>query len=333
MQGLEMRATADSSWLASGWALLRWFSMLLLGIALLLCLAGPRALAMVQVQPQAQPTQTQTAPTRAAVVPNPQPAARPATAAESKHTAGGPHEGIQVHGHWVIEVRNPNGTLSARREFENAIQSNGIAYLASLLAGSSSSGGFAILLNGATTTFMTSSILSFSEAGPCLPMPIPPNGTLSTGGPASGTTCLITTPPPSSGLSMSYLSDFCYLIQESVSGSIPTGPEASPCSTNLVVSAPSLGSGAQGSPAAVQLQGSILATSSSAGSVNDVETVFTACDTSTAPAGCLTNTNRAAIKLVSIFTERTLDGLNGDPVSVPYSPGQTINVSVTISFQ
>jgi hypothetical protein len=29
-------------------------------------------------------------------------------------------QGIQVHGHWVMEVRNPDGTLATRREFENA---------------------------------------------------------------------------------------------------------------------------------------------------------------------------------------------------------------------
>ena len=34
--------------------------------------------------------------------------------------AKGPQEGIKVHGHWVIEVRNPDGTVATRREFENA---------------------------------------------------------------------------------------------------------------------------------------------------------------------------------------------------------------------
>jgi hypothetical protein len=33
----------------------------------------------------------------------------------------GPSEGIQVHGHWVIEVRERNGTLVTRRAFENAL--------------------------------------------------------------------------------------------------------------------------------------------------------------------------------------------------------------------
>src|SRR5262245_56145523 len=34
--------------------------------------------------------------------------------------APGPQVGIEAHGHWTIEIRNPNGTLAERREFENA---------------------------------------------------------------------------------------------------------------------------------------------------------------------------------------------------------------------
>ena len=34
--------------------------------------------------------------------------------------SGGPQEGIKVHGHWVVEISNPDGTLADRREFENA---------------------------------------------------------------------------------------------------------------------------------------------------------------------------------------------------------------------
>ena len=37
--------------------------------------------------------------------------------------AGGPSEGIKVHGNWVIEVRNPDGALVTRREFQNALNS------------------------------------------------------------------------------------------------------------------------------------------------------------------------------------------------------------------
>lgn len=30
-------------------------------------------------------------------------------------------DGIKVHGHWAIDVRNPDGTLSSHNEFENAL--------------------------------------------------------------------------------------------------------------------------------------------------------------------------------------------------------------------
>ena len=52
---------------------------------------------------------------------------------------GGPHEGIQVHGHWTIEVRNSDGTLAEKREFENAYAGN--TFLAGMLARKNSVGG------------------------------------------------------------------------------------------------------------------------------------------------------------------------------------------------
>jgi hypothetical protein len=41
--------------------------------------------------------------------------------AAERDTTGGPHEGIKVHGHWTIEVRNPDGALVTHREFENSL--------------------------------------------------------------------------------------------------------------------------------------------------------------------------------------------------------------------
>jgi hypothetical protein len=35
--------------------------------------------------------------------------------------SGEPQEGIKVHGHWVIEILNSDGTLASRSEFENAL--------------------------------------------------------------------------------------------------------------------------------------------------------------------------------------------------------------------
>lgn len=53
---------------------------------------------------------------------------------ERKSSGGGLMQGIKVHGHWTIEVRNPDGTLVTHREFENSLrQSTGSPLLANLL--------------------------------------------------------------------------------------------------------------------------------------------------------------------------------------------------------
>ena len=58
------------------------------------------------------------------------------SAEASEPGRGGPSEGIKVHGRWTIEVKNPNGTLDARHEIENALITTlggGRALLAGLL--------------------------------------------------------------------------------------------------------------------------------------------------------------------------------------------------------
>ncbi len=48
--------------------------------------------------------------------------------------AAGPREGIKVHGHWIVEVKNPDGTRAQYREFENALLPQGGEALSSILA-------------------------------------------------------------------------------------------------------------------------------------------------------------------------------------------------------
>ncbi len=48
---------------------------------------------------------------------------------------GSVHQGLRVHGHWVINVRNPDGTLVQHREFENSLQIGGQGFLVGLLSG------------------------------------------------------------------------------------------------------------------------------------------------------------------------------------------------------
>jgi len=55
-------------------------------------------------------------------------------------SSGGPNEAIQVHGHWNIEVINPDGTLANRQEFDNTLVDMGKSVLESLLVGENSAG-------------------------------------------------------------------------------------------------------------------------------------------------------------------------------------------------
>jgi hypothetical protein len=71
------------------------------------------------------------------------PAAKPAgEEQEESQKPGKPGgEGIKVHGHWVMEVKNPDGTVAERREFNNSLVTldgdsiSGDQLLAGLLSG------------------------------------------------------------------------------------------------------------------------------------------------------------------------------------------------------
>jgi hypothetical protein len=47
----------------------------------------------------------------------------------------GNHVGVEMHGHWVIDVKNPDGSIAEHRDFENTIQNEGAEFLVGLLAG------------------------------------------------------------------------------------------------------------------------------------------------------------------------------------------------------
>jgi len=73
----------------------------------------------------------------------------------AKPKPGGKSEGIKVHGHWVLEVRNADGTLASRREFENALLAGGnvgSGMLATVLSGGASVGGWLVQLTFGTFT-------------------------------------------------------------------------------------------------------------------------------------------------------------------------------------
>jgi hypothetical protein len=72
-----------------------------------------------------------------------------ARAAGTESSGDVPSEGIKVHGAWAIDVRNPDGSLVDRYKFENALTAAGGSKLTEFLAGDSSVGRWAILVDSA----------------------------------------------------------------------------------------------------------------------------------------------------------------------------------------
>lgn len=72
--------------------------------------------------------------------------ARPAAERESENR-GAPHEGIKVHGHWIIDVKTPDGKLVSHHEFENSLQDGGRKLLTLALARKLSLGTWDIVLS------------------------------------------------------------------------------------------------------------------------------------------------------------------------------------------
>jgi hypothetical protein len=78
-------------------------------------------------------------------------AAQPAGKKSEAEAPGKSLDGtIKVHGHWVINVRNPDGTLAGHRDFENSlvILDGGDAFLIGLLGGLYVPGDFMIAIAG-----------------------------------------------------------------------------------------------------------------------------------------------------------------------------------------
>ena len=47
----------------------------------------------------------------------------------------GPQESMGIHGHWTVTVRNANGTIASRHEFENSITNQGKGFVLGLIIG------------------------------------------------------------------------------------------------------------------------------------------------------------------------------------------------------
>ena len=58
--------------------------------------------------------------------------------------AAGINQGMKMHGHWTIDIKNPDGSLAQHHEFENSIQYDGQNYLVGLLSGYATPGAMGI---------------------------------------------------------------------------------------------------------------------------------------------------------------------------------------------
>jgi hypothetical protein len=96
-------------------------------------------------------------------------------------------------------------------------------------------------------------------------------------------------------------------------------PNTDSCSTNLTVTV------ANGR---LTLAGSAVIPPSFGSNVTSVLTFVQTCNPTSTPQACPSTSAVTGY----VFTLRSLDGLNGDPATVPVSPGQTAAVTVTISF-
>ncbi len=62
------------------------------------------------------------------------------------------HQGVTLHGHWVIDVKNPDGTLAQHRDFENALETDGQGFLVGLMSGYLVPGDYMIIIGAASGT-------------------------------------------------------------------------------------------------------------------------------------------------------------------------------------
>ena len=105
--------------------------------------------------------------------------AGPIDGAASTASDSGLDEGIQVHGDWVIEVRNADGSVAERREFQNAFIGNAANYLDLVLARNASVGEWGLTIIGGGIC-VASTFCFISEVGGTHSWGTPPEATFAT---------------------------------------------------------------------------------------------------------------------------------------------------------
>ncbi len=255
--------------------------------------------------------------------PTPTPTLKPVAAAPALPARPpGMSANVHVHGHWTIVVRNKDGSVAARREFENSLQFAGSALLPIVLGGYGTPGNWTILLSGASNT----------DPGPC----------------SISSTAV---PGPNGGIPMY---NACWISTASICS---LGGLLNNCSPGLAVSL--INSGSFGFNSSIydyvnlQLTGLATMTEATQGTIDNVATALVLCNSST---GSLSTDTQPLSNLASLSTATpgactiggapsvlrpgpgaagdfwtfTSTAVPGGPISV--LPQQTVQVTVVISF-
>jgi hypothetical protein len=109
--------------------------------------------AFLQPAAAASPAKTNIAANEAALQPTPAQEPKESQGVAPAKPGG---EGIRVHGHWVIDVKNPDGSLAEHREFDNSLvtgqNGGGDTLLVGLISGALVPGGYTIQIGGFSGT-------------------------------------------------------------------------------------------------------------------------------------------------------------------------------------
>jgi hypothetical protein len=247
-------------------------------------------------------------------------------AAQAGRQRGGNHEGIQVHGYWKIDVKNPDGTVVKHVEFENSLNAQiGGALLMALITGQNPPGAWSVGL----------------EATPASILPCSPEYAvyINLGSSQASSTSIAP----------------CFLGQAGDQYFLPCDGKS--CLTTLSVTAPTA------SLQAVTLQGQMTVTNS--GFITAVDTMLMTCSPGVSPAACPTTVESTPSSAVlpplvwqevqdagftaadlpfifpfglpltrlSLGTTATGCGATGQvPCQVSVQPQQTVAVTVQITF-
>jgi hypothetical protein len=269
----------------------------------------------------------------------------------SQPSPKGQPEGIKVHGHWIIEVKNPDGKVTARREFENHIVLYGQGILEGMLSGDIAPGGWSIFLAGSASNSgpqcSESAFASCSIAGLALEQG-------ATYGSFNVSTCTAsqgcslnlvrsfvppTAPPPATGPNGYFqLSGSVPMVESGVANISLVATYLMSCS-NAQITAP-LGGSFPGNVPSIISPGQCEPTAlfTQLGGELGLPSITSTSDPLNGSA--LTSGSVPLFPTGAPFTAFTFANPNstpppapGTPTEVPVSPGQSVSVTVQMTFQ